>query len=511
MKLCHQGIQNRAAWEQAGIRLPAFDWKAMRTETDRNPVWVHFGAGNIFRGFIAKLQQDLLEQGLVNSGITAADTFDYGIIDQIYTPFDSMTLMVSLLPDGSMDKEVIASVAQGLRAGSAYPGDMERLKEIFRSPSLQMVSYTITEKGYALTNIHGEYFPFVQADFEKGPGSCSHAMSMTTALLWERFRAGGAPIAVVSMDNCSHNGEKLRTGVMAVVEQWLDRGHVTPEFAVWVANENKVSFPWSMIDKITPRPAKVVEEALAGLGVEDMAPIVTEKGTFIAPFVNAERPQYLVVEDRFPNGRPPLEKAGVYMTDRNTVNKTEKMKVTTCLNPLHTALAVFGFIQRSKAGTFINQIDNIVNIAPFSITVENSDLSDLLEFRYMLEGETANYAAKRATPEDISQLEYSYGKMIEFRHDVNQFVDYDAMFHMQVSAATHNKLLMSTMIAAKDSFEKGIRLSLRESLTQNPRVIDVTIELHGKIIEAIKNGDYQTAYTAMREHISYVNLTVKYG
>ena len=46
-----------------------------------------------------------------------------------------------------------------------------------------------------------------------------------------------------------------------------------------------------------------------------MAPIVTERHTFIAPFVNAERPQYLVVEDRFPNGRPMLEKAGVYMTD----------------------------------------------------------------------------------------------------------------------------------------------------------------------------------------------------
>jgi fructuronate reductase len=50
----------------------------------------------------------------------------------------------------------------------------------------------------------------------------------------------------------------------------------------------------------------------------------------------------LVVEDRFPNGRPPLEKAGVYLTDRETVNKTETMKVTTCLNPLHTALAVYG-------------------------------------------------------------------------------------------------------------------------------------------------------------------------
>ncbi len=342
MKLSCAGIRDRAAWEQAGIRLPSFHWEAMRAGTEQAPAWVHFGAGNIFRGFIAKLQQDLLEQGLAHTGIVAADTFDYDIIDKIYTPFDNMTLMVSLLPDGSMDKEVIASVAQGLRAGAAYPQDMARLKEIFRSPSLQMASYTITEKGYALTNIAGEFFPVVQADFDNGPEGCSHAMSITTALLWERFQAGGAPIAMVSMDNCSHNGEKLRASVMAVVEQWLDRGYITPEFAVWVANESKVSFPWSMIDKITPRPAKVVEEALSGLGVEDMAPIVTSKNTFIAPFVNAERPQYLVVEDRFPNGRPPLERAGVYMTDRDTVNKTEKMKVTTCLNPLHTALAVFG-------------------------------------------------------------------------------------------------------------------------------------------------------------------------
>jgi len=58
--------------------------------------------------------------------------------------------------------------------------------------------------------------------------------------------------------------------------------------------------------------------------------------------VNAEIPQYLVLEDKFPNDRPPLEKAGVYFTDRNTVSMVEQMKVTTCLNPLHTALAVYG-------------------------------------------------------------------------------------------------------------------------------------------------------------------------
>lgn len=342
MKLNTKGLENRAAWETIGVKLPEFDRETMVASTCQAPTWAHFGAGNIFRGFIAKLQQELLNQGLVSGGIVAADTFDFEIIDKIYDPFDSMTLLVSLLPDGSMKKEVVGSVARGLRAGSAFPRDMEELKAIFRNPSLQMISFTITEKGYALKNIQGEFFPFVQADFENGPDSCTHAMSMVTSLLYQRFLAGAAPLAVVSMDNCSHNGEKLRSSIMTVVDKWLEKGFVTDEFASWIRDESKVSFPWSMIDKITPRPAQVVEEALTAEGIEDMAPVITSKGTFIAPFVNAEQPQYLVVEDRFPNGRPPLEKAGVYMTDRETVNKTETMKVTTCLNPLHTALAVYG-------------------------------------------------------------------------------------------------------------------------------------------------------------------------
>ena len=102
------------------------------------------------------------------------------------------------------------------------------------------------------------------------------------------------------------------------------------------------TFPWSMIDKITPRPSTEIADELEASGIESMHPVITEKKTYIAPFVNAEGPQYLVIEDKFPNGRPALEKAGVYMTDRNTVNEVERMKVTTCLNPLHTGLAVYG-------------------------------------------------------------------------------------------------------------------------------------------------------------------------
>ena len=129
-----------------------------------------------------------------------------------------------------------------------------------------------------------------------------------------------------------------------MAKEWQAKGYVTDEFVEYISDENQVSFPWSMIDKITPRPAESVCKSLEALGVENVAPIITSKNTYIAPFVNAEGPQYLVIEDHFPNGRPALEKAGVYMTDRDTVNKVERMKVTTCLNPLHTALAVYGCV-----------------------------------------------------------------------------------------------------------------------------------------------------------------------
>ena len=51
MKLCKAGLSD-AAWKQAGVKLPEFDIDKMRAATEESPVWVHFGAGNIFRGFI---------------------------------------------------------------------------------------------------------------------------------------------------------------------------------------------------------------------------------------------------------------------------------------------------------------------------------------------------------------------------------------------------------------------------------------------------------------------------
>ena len=320
-----------AEWAEKGYELPKFDVEAVKAKTHAEPTWVHFGAGNIFRAFPAAILNDALNSGKYDRGVIVAESFDYEIIDKAYQPYDNLSLLVCLKSTGDIEKKVIASVTESLKADYSFGADWARLVEIFQAPSLQMISFTITEKGYGVA----------PADLERGLTPVL-AMGKVTALLYERFKAGALPLTVQSMDNCSHNGDKVKAAVFAYASKWVEQGLVPAEFLAYVKDETKITFPWSMIDKITPRPDAKVQQMLADDGFEDNYTIVTEKHTFTAPFVNAEETQYLCIEDHYTNGRPPLELGGVLYCDRETVDKIEKMKVCTCLNPLHTALAVFG-------------------------------------------------------------------------------------------------------------------------------------------------------------------------
>ena len=339
MNLTLEGIAKKEDWERVGIRLPAYDVRKVAKETREHPKWLHFGAGNIFRIFIGQIADQLISEKEMTAGITCAETFDFDVIDSIYKPYDNLVLAVTLNADGKTDKQVLGSLGEALKTTGE---DLNRLMEIAADQELQLCSFTITEKGYALKGNDGAFFPWIKADIEAGPKAPTSAMAVVTAFLHERFKAGKLPLAVVSMDNCSHNGQILKEAVLTIAGEWQEKGFVSKAFLEYLENETLVSFPWSMIDKITPRPAKSVSEELTAMGIAGMEPGITSKNTYIAPYVNAEGPQYLVIEDHFPNGRPAFEKAGVYMTDRDTVNKVERMKVTTCLNPLHTALAVYG-------------------------------------------------------------------------------------------------------------------------------------------------------------------------
>ena len=324
------GQLNTAEWEQKGYELPKFDIQAVREKTHEAPTWVHFGGGNIFRAFPAAILNEALNTGRYDRGVIVAETFDFEVIDKAYTPYDNLSLYVALRSDGNIEKKGIASVTEALKADPQF-NDWNRLVEIFRNPSLQMISFTITEKGYT----------YNEADLERGLKPV-FALGKVAALLYERYQAGELPLTIQSMDNCSHNGDKVKAGVFAYAERWVLDGLVPQAFLDYLKNTSKITFPWSMIDKITPRPHQKVKELLAADGFEDNNYIETEKHTFTAPFVNAEEVQYLVIEDNYTNGRPPLDLGGALYTTRETVDKVETMKVTTCLNPLHTAMSIYG-------------------------------------------------------------------------------------------------------------------------------------------------------------------------
>ncbi|ABR49902.1 Mannitol dehydrogenase, C-terminal domain [Alkaliphilus metalliredigens QYMF] len=339
MKLNLKGLKDEKVWEDAEFKLPKFNIEEIKANTMANPTWIHFGAGNIFRALMANAQQNILNEGKGCKGIIAVGGES---IEKIYHPHDNLTVLVTIKVDGSMEKTVIASITESLVFDVQRDESWSRLKEIFSNPSLQMVSFTITEKGYSIKDGRGEYLPAVIEDFNNGPQSSVSYIGKLTSLLYERYMNGKTPLALVSMDNMSHNGTKLFYAVNTFVQKWVESGLVHYGFKYYIRDSKSVSFPWSMIDKITPRPDPSVRKMLKDIGFEDLEDVITSRSSYAAPFVNAEEPEYLIIEDNFPNGRPTLESDGIIFTDRETVDKMEKMKVCTCLNPLHTALAIYG-------------------------------------------------------------------------------------------------------------------------------------------------------------------------
>ena len=124
MKLTLDGIKDRQAWEKAGIKLPGYDVEAVSKKAKEAPGWVHFGIGNIFRVFIGGIADGLLEEGVLDRGITCVETFDYDVIDKIYKPYDNLSLSVILHGDGTREYKVMGALAEAvIRSGTVEPSE----------------------------------------------------------------------------------------------------------------------------------------------------------------------------------------------------------------------------------------------------------------------------------------------------------------------------------------------------------------------------------------------------
>lgn len=322
MYLNEECLKSKELLSKINIKLPLFNRKRVQENTKKNPKWIHFGPGNIFRAFIANLQQSLLDKGEDDCGIIAVAPNNSEIIDKIYQPHDNLSLLVTMNADGSNEKKIIGSITESLTCDMQNKVDWERIESICIAGSLQIMSFTITEKGYKLKKDNGEYLESVKQDLQMGPSQVKSFMGKITSLLYKRYLNGAKPVSLVSMDNCSHNGIVLHDAILDIAKIWIDRNLVKREFQQYL--EKNITYPCTMIDKITPHPSEKIQEELKQDGFNDMDFVVSSRGSKYAPFVNAEKTEYLVVEDSFINGRPALEKTGVIFTDRATVDKVEK-------------------------------------------------------------------------------------------------------------------------------------------------------------------------------------------
>ena len=336
MKLSLESLDKRLKFKWQGYRLPTYDIAAMRAKTKAEPTWLHIGSGNIFRAFPAVLSQRMLTAGLTDTGIICCEAYDEEIIDKVYRPFDELSICVTLYADGKLKKEVVASVAESIKMST----ETDRLREVFCAPSLQMVSMTITEKAYALRDSAKQFYPEVKADMANGPEGCQSLMGKLACLCLRRMHACGAPLALVSMDNCADNGHRLQRAMFAIINAWHQKDLITEEEYTYLTTQ--ISFPLTMIDKITPFPNPTIADVLREDGLEDVNLIVTEKGSKDSCYVNTESPQYLLIENLFPNGHPPLEQLGIIFTSGSIVEKSMEMKACSTLNPMDTAMAAYG-------------------------------------------------------------------------------------------------------------------------------------------------------------------------
>jgi mannitol 2-dehydrogenase len=298
------------------VALPRYDRRQVTTGI------VHISVGNFHRS-----HQAMYIDTLMNGG----EAMDWGIcgiglqpsnaaMRDVMAAQDGLYTLVLRHSDGTWDARVIGSIVEYLFAAD----DPEAAIEKLAAPATRIVSLTITEGGYNLDAVTGEFNASdasVVADLRPGAVPQTVFGLVTEALA--RRRARGIPaFSILCCDNIQGNGHMSQRAFTAFARLR------DPELASWMTRH--VRFPNCMVDRITPQTTDADRAELSRrLGIEDQWPVLCE------PFTQ------WVLEDNFSHGRPPLEDVGVQIV--SDVEPYELMKLR-LLNASHQALCYPGYL-----------------------------------------------------------------------------------------------------------------------------------------------------------------------
>ena len=290
------------------VARPSYDRAAL------TPGIVHFGVGNFHRAHQAVYLDRLMNAGLAHDwAIVGVGTRpgDARVLDAL-APQDWLTTVIEQSAGASRAR------ITGPMVDMIGPGDTERTLETLADPRIRIVSLTITEGGYYVSARTGGFdaaHPEIVADVASSEPRT--VFGLVLAGLERRRAAGIPPFTVMSCDNLPHNGRVCRAATVGLARLR------DPALAGWV--EANVAFPNGMVDRITPatgtRERRLVREEH---GVADAWPVFAED------FIQ------WVLEDDFPAGRPPLERAGVEFVADVSAHEAMKLRI---LNGGHAVIA----------------------------------------------------------------------------------------------------------------------------------------------------------------------------
>ena len=331
---------------------------------DLSPAIVHIGTGNFHRAHQAVYLDTLFNKGLshdwaiIGTGVQAADVKMYDAL----MAQDCLTTVV--------EQEAGHSSARvtGAMTGMIRPGDKAALLARLAHIDTRIVSMTVTEGGYFIdpaTGVFNPDAPEIRHDAAH-PDDPSTAFGLIVAGLARRRAAGLNAFTVMCCDNIPHNGAVTRNAVVGLARL------SNPELAKWI--EATAAFPNAMVDRITPATTDRERKMLAEtFGIEDNWPVYCEE------FIQ------WVLEDKFCNGRPALEEAGVEFVPDVTPYEFMKIRI---LNGGHASIAYAGSLldvhyvhdamNHPLIGGFFARVEQ-EEIVPTVPPVPNTNLQDYYE------------------------------------------------------------------------------------------------------------------------------------
>lgn len=318
---------------------PAYDRKAL------TPGIVHIGLGNFHRAHMAVYLDDLFALGeshdwaILGAGVRAPDA----AMREALLAQDCLSTVIELDPRGKSARRIGSMIGF-----LPVQPDNAALIAAMTDPAIRIVSLTVTEGGYFINPATGAFdpdHPEIQAD---AAAPRATAFGAILAALKARRAAGTPPFTVMSCDNLPGNGDVTRAAVCGLARL------SDPALADWIAAH--VAFPNGMVDRITPATGPRERALAADFGLTDPVPVTCE------PF------RQWVVEDRFPQGRPALEKVGVTFTPH--VHAFERMKIR-ILNGGHATIAYPGGLLGIE---FVHQAMAHPLIAGFLDKVERDEI-----------------------------------------------------------------------------------------------------------------------------------------